>query len=543
VSSLNVRPGAAFGVYPERERVHPGWLQQSVDRASLLVGNGLFSGAGKRSRIVADIYRQGDVFSNEQIAGLRAQAAQLRRKFATEGQSDALATASFALAREAVQRQLNVRLFDEQLMAGWVMFKGGLAEMAPGEGKTLAALLPACTAALAGIPVHVISTTDRLAKRNAGLLRSVYEALGISVGLIEAGTPIGERRAAYQCDITYCSSKQLAFDYLQDRLLLNRQSGILQLQVDRLNKAGAVADQLRLRGLCYAIIDDADSILIDDSLSPLILTRSGRSTRSAEDVESDVLARTSFPRFFQRYLKLSGAASNLRELSQEMHATYGLRVHQIVARKPSLRRIATDQIFVDHSSKWQAICDSAKAMHNNGQPVLVITRSAEDSAQLGQLLTVAGVPHQLADASKNDDSLRVLANAGQRGAVTLSSIALAQGTDIVVDEQARELGGLHVILSERHAAARIDDRFMAYSARRGESGSAVAMLSLEDALAQEFLPAWMRTILQRGQLKGAGQCLRLAQKKQQRLTARARQQSLTADRQLDELLAFSGTAL
>ncbi len=543
MSSLSVRPGAAFGVYPERERVHPGWLQQSVDWAALWVSSGLFSGAGKHGRIIADINRQGDVLSKEQVDGLCTQAAQLRRQFATQGQSDALVTASFALVREAALQQLNVRLFDEQLMAGWVMFKGGLAEMATGEGKTVATLLPACAAALAGIPVHVISTNDRLAKRNAKLFKPVYEALGINVGLVEAGTPIGQRRAAYQCEVTYCSSKQLAFDYLQDRLLLNRQSGILQLQLGRLSKTGAVADQLRLRGLCYAIIDDADSILIDESLSPLILTRSGRATRSPAKVEGDVLARTSFPRFFQRYLKLSGVASNLRELTQEMHATYGLRVHRVAARKPSLRRIAADQVFVGHSSKWQAICDSAKEKYRNGQPVLVITRSPEDSAQLGQLLAVAGVPHQLADANKQDDSVHPLAKAGRRGAVTVSSMGLGHGAEIPVGDHAQQLGGLHVILSERHGAARIDDRFMGYCARRGEPGSAAAMLSLEDALAQDFLPAWMHSLLQRTCLKGAGQCLRLAQKKQQRLAARARQQSLTADRQLDELLAFSGTAL
>jgi len=543
VFSPSARPGAAFGVYPERARVQPGWLQQSADRAALFLGDRLFSGAGEFNRIIADINTRVDRLSTENSDLLRSHIQHLRRRIARQGATDALAIASFALVREMVQRELGLQLYAEQMMAGWAMFKGELAEMAHGEGKTLANLLPACTAALAGIPVHLVSVNDHLAKRHARLLKPVYQALGISVGLVQADTPIEERRAAYQCDVTYCSSRQLAFDYLQDQVLLKRQNGMLRMQVDRLDKQSASANQLRLRGLCYAIVDDADSILIDESLSPLVLSRSGGPTGGVDNVERDVLARTTFPRFFQRYIKLCGTAANLRELAEELHATYGLRVRSIVPRTNSLRQIAPDQVYSDQASKWQAICDCAEEKFIKGQPVLVFTPSQAHSEHLSQLLTAARVPHRLSDTDSNGDNCKALAGAGRRGAVTVTSTWPGHSTDIQLDADARDVGGLHIIVSERHHGALIDDRFIGHCARRGEPGSAVAMLSLEDDLAVEFLPSWIRACLQRGQLKGAGHVLRLAQKKQQRLMARARQASLRADRQLDELLAFSGTAL
>ena len=273
------------------------------------------------------------------------------------------------------------------------------------------------------------------------------------------------------------------------------------------------------------------------------MSRSGGPTPGADNVEGDVLARTTFPRFFQRYLSLCGTAANLGDLADELHATYGLRVRSIAPRTASLRQIAADQVFTDQASKWQAICDCAEEKFGKGQPVLVFTRSQDNSEYLGQLLAAAGVPHRLSDTNSNGDNCQALAGAGRRGAVTVTSAWPGHSSDIRLAPDARDLGGLHVILSERHQGARIDDRFIGHCARRGEPGSAITMLSLEDDLAQEFLPAWIRACLQRGQLKGAGHALRLAQKKQQRLMARARQQSLTADRQLDELLAFSGTAL
>jgi preprotein translocase subunit SecA len=543
VSSLIARPGAAFGVYPERERTHNNWLQQSADRAALFVSHRLFPIRRGFDRAIVEINRQGDLLTDAKSSELRAQAQRLRQQFASQGQTDALVAACFALVREVVSRELSLRLFDEQLLAGWAMSKGHLAEMASGEGKTLANLLPACAAALAGVPVHLVSVSDPLAERDANLLKQVYQTLDISAGLIQADTPIGQRRAAYQCDVTYCSSKQLAFDYLQDRLLLRRQSGILRLQVDRLNKKNPLADQLRLRGLCYAIIDDADTTLIDESLSPLILSRSGRTTRQPDAPEGDVLARTTFPRFFQRYLKLSGSATGLRALAIEIHSTYGVSVQSIPTRQPSLQRLAPDQVFLDQTSKWQAICERVREQHQTGRPVLVATHNSADAELLGQLLTTAGVPHQVSEADNWDKGTQQRSRAGVAGAVTISATQSGHSLDIELDSLARKLGGLYVILTQRSRAARLDVRLLGHGARRGEPGTGIAMLSLEDPLAEAQIPFWLRSLLQRSRLGGAAQALRLAQKKQQRLDAQARKRLLNADRQQDELLAFSGRAI
>jgi preprotein translocase subunit SecA len=541
VSSLIARPGAVFGVYPERERIQASWLQQSLERVALLVAERMFPSGREFNRIIRDINAQGDLVSDAKSSELKSRAQRLRQQFSGQGQTNALTVESFALAREVIYRELNLRLSDEQLMAAWAMFKGNLAEMAGGEGKTLAVLLPACAAALAGIPVHVISASDSLAVAKASQLKSVYEALGISMGLVETNTPIGQRRAAYHCDVTYCSSKQVAFDYLQDRVLLRQQSGILRLQLDSLNKNNPLADQLRLRGLCYAIIDDADTILIDESLSPLILSRSGRASRHPEQADGDVIARTTYPRFFQRYVKLCGTASKLRGLATEIHTTYGLRVQPIVASERSQIELAPDQIFADLESKWQAICSNVVDRHSKGQPVLVATRSSEESAHLGQLLSAAGVQHQLVDDC-SDESALLLSKAGLHGAVTLASTLSTYSADIALDNTARELGGLHLILSERSRAERIDQRIIGHCARRGEPGSAVAILSLEDGLAQTGLPGWMRPLLQRDLAKSTASLLLMAQKRQQRLDAQARSRLLIADQQRDQLLAFTGRA-
>ena len=538
MSNLLARPGAAFGVYPECEHAPSSWLHQSLERAALRVGGRLFPAQREFDRVIADINQHGEHFSGVKSSEFRSQAQHLRQQFISQDQTDALATASFALVREVIRRELDLSLTDEQLMAGWVMFKGNLAEMADGEGKSLATLLPACAAALAGIPVHLISASDSLAQHQANFLRPVYAAMGISMGLVAADTPLEQRRAAYRCDVTYCSAMQVASDYLQDSLLQRRQSGKLRLQINRLDTQNPLTAQLRLRGLCYAIVDNADTILIDESLRPLILSRAGR---TPDNAEREVIARTTFPGFLQRYVKLCGIAANLGELATEVHATYGLRVQSTDSREPVQVQHTLDQVFIDMAGKWQAICERVVEKHKLGQAVLVATQSNDDSEQFSEMLTSAGVSHQLLDGNTGYTS-QLLSGAGAEGVVTVISGWAGHDTDIGNDSGARELDGLHIILSARSKAARIDQRFLGYCTRRGEPGSVVAMLSLEDILAQVFLPSWILSLLQWGQLRGAAYMLRLAQKNQQRLNARARRRSLAADRKREELLAFSGPA-
>jgi preprotein translocase subunit SecA len=216
--------------------------------------------------------------SNQQ---LQECATTLRQQLRRQGLTEALLVPCFALVREVAKRTLGMEPFDVQIIGGYLMSNGMLAEMETGEGKTLAATLPACTAALAGIPVHVVTANDYLVERDATLMAPLYNALGLSVGTVRDRDLDSEsRRAAYGCDITYVTGKQLAFDYLRDRLLRGDRRARLKQDLERFS-AGAPASRLLLRGLCFAILDEADSILIDEARTPLILSRTG----SAEDLE------------------------------------------------------------------------------------------------------------------------------------------------------------------------------------------------------------------------------------------------------------------
>jgi preprotein translocase subunit SecA len=201
--------------------------------------------------------------------------AEVRAGLTVRGFTAPLVARAFALVREAAGRTVGLRHHDVQLLGGWILLQGLVAEMETGEGKTLAATLPAATAALAGIPVHVVTANDYLAARDAALTRPVYERLGISVGAATQGLDPAALRAAYACDVTYCTSKQLVADYLRDRLVLGEARGTLRHQLARLGGRGA-GEMLLLRGLCFAIVDEADAVLIDEARTPLVLSRTAR---------------------------------------------------------------------------------------------------------------------------------------------------------------------------------------------------------------------------------------------------------------------------
>jgi preprotein translocase subunit SecA len=190
-----------------------------------------------------------------------------------EGLTEELVFRSFAIVRETASRILGKRHYDVQVIGGWIMINGMLAEMDTGEGKTLTASLPACTAAFAGIPVHVITANDYLVERDAREMGPLYNALGLSVGTVIEGMDQDARRKAYACDITYCTNKQVAFDYLRDRLTMGRHASYRQLEVERLHSDNARIDRLLLRGLCFAIVDEADSVLIDEARTPLVISQ------------------------------------------------------------------------------------------------------------------------------------------------------------------------------------------------------------------------------------------------------------------------------
>jgi len=280
MSSVPLAWSARHGFYPERGGTSETGLDRWMGDA---LGRLVHRARATRVRsIVAAVRSEGERLaglSDEELAWRgRAVRDELRsRGFAT----DAVGRA-FGLVREASGRKLGLRHFDVQVIGGWVLLHGMVAEMRTGEGKTLAATLPAVTMALAGVPVHIITVNDYLARRDSEWMGPIYRALRLSVGCVTGGMPQDERRAAYRCDITYCTNKEIAFDYLRDRLDLGRRPGPIQMRVERLHASEPLADRLRLRGLYYAIVDEADSVLIDEARTPLIISGPGDGSYEAE---------------------------------------------------------------------------------------------------------------------------------------------------------------------------------------------------------------------------------------------------------------------
>jgi len=279
--------------------------------------------------------------------------------------TDALVAESFALVREVSARLLNQRHFDVQVAGGYALLRGLVAEMHTGEGKTLTATLPACTAALAGLPVHIVTVNDYLAARDAELMGPVYRTLGLSVGVIVHGLTPEARRQAYACDVTYCTNKELVFDYLKDRLAAGRQSNDIQRRLRKVSSPPQ-GDGLLLRGLYYAIVDEADSVLVDEARTPLIIAGRGNDTderlmyeqalavarqlRPGREARIDVRAR---------HVKLTEAGSTRAgELTQALGGVWrgrGRREHLIEQALSALHLFEPDKHYVVHDRKVQIV--------------------------------------------------------------------------------------------------------------------------------------------------------------------------------------------
>jgi preprotein translocase subunit SecA len=280
-------PAACLGTaYPEQVRPRPGRL----DRIATWLSGPLVRQArvwrARRTHLIEAVHRHGKTLATLPDAGLRQAADELRVALRRGGFTEDTVARTFALVREAATRTIGERHYDVQLLGGWVLLNGLVAEMETGEGKTLTATLPACTAALAGVPVHIITVNDYLTARDAATMGPIYRALGLTVGDIVHGKDPAARRAAYGCDVTYCTNKELTFDYLRDRIALGRDESRIQLAIERLAGGKSKAGQLALRGLFYAIVDEADSVLIDEARTPLVISGAGDSAPEREMYET-----------------------------------------------------------------------------------------------------------------------------------------------------------------------------------------------------------------------------------------------------------------
>ena len=483
----------------------------------------------------------------------------------------------FALVREASRRVMGMRHYDVQLVGGIVLHRGKIAEMKTGEGKTLVATLPVALNALSGKGVHVVTVNDYLATRDAQWMGKLYNFLGLSVGVIVNGLDDQARKEAYGADITYGTNNEFGFDYLGDNMKF-------------------YATQLVQRGHNFAIVDEVDSILIDEARTPLII--SGASDESVgmyramdqivhqlgpEDYTVDEKARTAmlseegvahceallhvdnlfdpanitqqhcilqalkahhvfkrdvdyivqndkvvivdeftgrlmdgrrysdglhqaleakenvtiaaenqtlasitFQNYFRMYDKLAGMTGTADTEAVEFHQIYNLEVVSIPPNKPMQRKDYPDLIYRTRKEKYDAIIEAIRELYEKGQPVLVGTISIETSEMLSQRLKKLNIPHSVLNAKQHAREAEIVAQAGQKGHVTIATNMAGRGTDIVLGEGVLELGGLHILGTERHESRRIDNQLRGRSGRQGDPGSSRFYLSLEDDLMRLF---------------------------------------------------------
>lgn len=592
---------------------------------------------------------------------LKDEGRQLGLKIRQQGFRDDLVAQSFALIREVAWRTLGLRHFDTQIMGSWVLLQGMIAEMQTGEGKTLMATLAAGTAALAGIPVHVICVNDYLTARDAEWMGPVYRALGLKVGCVTHEVPHEGRQAAYQCDVVYCNNKEITFDYLRDKLVLGELTHPLRLQTEHLYSNTMREQKLLLRGLHFAIADEADSLLIDESRTPLII--SGATGGSEEEAfmrealsvaddlqegedyhvnrnESTVditdrgvirirelttslgplwrgtirrndivrnalsarhlfhrdihylvcdgkvqivdeytgrlmpdrswekgihqlieikegcevtshkesLARITYQRFFRRYLHLCGMTGTAWEVRGELGKVYGLTVARIPTNRPLIRVRYSGSIVPTLEAKYQGVLKRVRELHQSGRPVLVGSRSVSVSEEISRLFHDDGLGHQVLNAKNDRDEAGIIARAGEYGNITIATNMAGRGTDIKLGPDVVERGGLHVILTERHDARRIDRQLIGRCARQGDPGSHEAVLSLEDPILEGKRGRVMIWIIRKTLSPGSylwtlavKTAILLAQKRMEKVHARTRHELLKVDEKVGTTLSFSGT--
>jgi preprotein translocase subunit SecA len=510
---------------------------------------------------------------------------------------DRLVPEAFALVRESARRNLQMRHFDVQLVGGIALFSGSIAEMETGEGKTLTATLPLYLHALAGKGAHLATVNDYLAARDADWMRPVYEALGLTVGVIQTADTPDQRREAYGCDITYGTAKEFGFDFLRDRLLLRRmgfrQEDFLGTASGHRFESGS--DKPVQRGSHFCLVDEADSILIDEARTPLIIGSLGdkareqvvatfqwaasNATRFEEDEHFDVdddtkkveltsegrqfvralpkpallgsvglidlyqyiergikvkrdfhldeqyvvrdgeivivdeytgrlaegrkwrdgihqgleakeeievtvptgqAARITVQDLFLRYSYLAGMTGTARSAAREFNKVYKTRVVPIPTNRMPQRSWHRVGVYGNGNDKWTAIVDDVREMYAAGRPVLIGTRSIDKSERLSELLDAAGIQHQVLNANEVAKEAEIVAQAGGRNKVTVATNMAGRGTDIKLAEGVAELGGLHVICTEYHDAARIDRQLAGRCGRQGDPGSVRQYVSLDD---------------------------------------------------------------
>lgn len=553
---------------------------------------------------------------------LHSQAAALKYRSRSGESLDDLLVPAFALIVEAARRTVGLRHYQVQMVCGIALHQGCIAEMQTGEGKTLVATLPLFLNGLSGLPVHLATANDYLAQRDADAMRPIYAALGLTVGAVTNDMAPADRQRAYDCDITYGTAREFGFDFLRDRLALtafDRSESHLFAETLALRADAVVSQQADYRQSAsnrgtndmratiqrlphsFVLIDEADSLLIDEARTPLIVsgpdddpaahealflwaTRAAQKLDHSEHLDHDVdagrvdltragyrfvralrvpaelaetpvseiveavvraayvsktlqrdqhyvvrdgevqivdeytgriadgrrwrngvhqavearegvaisprmqhSARITVQQLFGLYARCSGMTGTAVTAAREFASVYRLPVIKIPTRLDSRREAWPTLAFRSSDDRWTTVVEEVAAVHAKGRPVLIGTRTIEQSELLSERLSLAGLTHEVLNARNHAREAEIVALAGQTGRITVATNMAGRGTDIELDETAAEAGGLHVICTELHASARIDRQLIGRCARQGDPGSYRQFLSLEDEILKQGL--------------------------------------------------------
>ena len=533
----------------------------------------------KRYRTIVDkINGYEEKLKNMSDSTLAGHTDKFKDRLASGETLDQILPEAFAVTREASRRVLGMRHFDVQLIGGMCLHEGKIAEMKTGEGKTLVATLPVYLNALTGRGVHMVTVNDYLARRDSEWMGHLYNFLGLSVGLIVHDMDFPERKYSYNCDVTFGTNNEYGFDYLRDNMVVS-------------------VDQMVQRELHYAIVDEVDSILIDEARTPLIISGPGQKSTDTYAImakavatlregvdykvdekaktvapsdeavlkienivgvknlyapeniemshcftaalrarslmfrdrdyvvkdgeviivdeftgrimpgrrysdglhqaieakegvkiqrESQTLATITFQNYFRMYAKLSGMTGTAKTEEDEFLKIYKLPVIVVPTNRPVQRIDNPDVIYKTKRAKYKAVANAVEEIHATGRPVLIGTTSITQSEELSRLLQQRQVPHNVLNAKFHEKEAEIIKDAGQMNAVTIATNMAGRGTDIVLGEGVKELGGLAIIGTERHESRRIDNQLRGRAGRQGDPGSSRFYLSLEDDLLRLF---------------------------------------------------------
>lgn len=575
------------GKIPNLPKIAAGWRVPGIARARVQRWVGAL-------RQVTELEVQTRGYSLEQ---LRKESLSLRYRAMSGETLLKLLPEAFALVREAGRRALNMRHFDVQIVGGAALYDGCIAEMQTGEGKTLTATLPLYLHSLAGLGAHLATVNDYLAQRDAEWMQPIYNLLGVSVGIVLTESTPDERRQAYASDITYGTAKEFGFDFLRDRLLLRAQG---RIQSDFLGEGSSErwssrGDEPVQRTMHFALVDEADSILIDEARTPLIIGSLGDESREAviatfrwasehaskyeyeehftidddhrkieltgrgralvrslpredemrlvslvdlyefteraikvhrdfhldrhyvvrdgeivivdeftgrlaegrkwrdgihqaieakEQIEVSVptgqAARITVQDLFQRYRSIAGMTGTASTSSPELRKIYKTPVVLVPTNRPPRRERLPDRVYGTMLAKFEAIVEEVQHYHQQGRPVLIGTRSIDKSLILAKMLRDVGIPADVLNANEVEREAEIVAEAGKRGRVTVATNMAGRGTDVKLEQAVKDIGGMHVICTELHDAARIDRQLIGRCGRQGDPGSYRQYLSLDD---------------------------------------------------------------